>query len=99
VLILPKSCELNFAPSRSLIDNAEGIACWFIDTGYNGESFFVRHAYFLVHDPYSALKTTLKLAPISATDFGENIASRIGRRSDTTASAEVLRFVVTAFMI
>jgi adenine-specific DNA-methyltransferase len=27
-------------------DGADGIACWFIDTDYNGESFFVRHAYF-----------------------------------------------------
>lgn len=40
---------------------ADGIACWFIDTNYNEESFFVRHAYFLgANDPYSALKTTLK---------------------------------------
>ncbi len=39
----------------------EGIACWFVDTDYNEESFFVRHAYFLgQNDPYSALKTTLK---------------------------------------
>ena len=28
-------------------DGADGIACWFIDTDYNEESFFVRHAYFL----------------------------------------------------
>jgi adenine-specific DNA-methyltransferase len=42
-------------------DGPEGIACWFIDTDYNGESFFVRHAYFLgASDPYKALKTTLK---------------------------------------
>ncbi len=42
-------------------DNADGIACWFIDTDYNEESFFVRHAYFLgADDPYKALKTTLK---------------------------------------
>jgi adenine-specific DNA-methyltransferase len=42
-------------------DNADGIACWFIDADYNEESFFVRHAYFLgANDPYSALKTTLK---------------------------------------
>jgi len=39
----------------------DDIACWFIDTNYNGESFFVRHAYFLgANDPYNALKTTLK---------------------------------------
>lgn len=42
-------------------DGAEGIACWFIDTDYNEESFFVRHAYFLgAKDPYKALRTTLK---------------------------------------
>ena len=42
-------------------DDTDGIACWFIDTDYNEESFFVRHAYFLgVNDPYKALKTTLK---------------------------------------
>ncbi|HVT18029.1 MAG TPA: DNA methyltransferase [Thermoanaerobaculia bacterium] len=42
-------------------DDADGIACWFVDTDYNEESFFVRHAYFLgANDPYKALKTTLK---------------------------------------
>jgi len=40
---------------------ADGIACWFVDSNYNEESFFVRQAYFLgANDPYSALKTTLK---------------------------------------
>src|ERR1022692_2281346 len=42
-------------------DGADGIACWFVDTDYNEESFFVRHAYFLgANEPYKALKTTLK---------------------------------------
>ena len=42
-------------------DSTDGIACWFIDTDYNSESFFVRHAYFLgANDPYKSLKTTLK---------------------------------------
>ena len=42
-------------------DGAEGIACWFIDTDYNEESFFVRHAYFLgANDPYQSLRITLK---------------------------------------
>ncbi len=42
-------------------DGADGIACWFIDTDYNEESFFVRHAYFLgANDPYKSLKKTLK---------------------------------------
>ncbi len=41
--------------------NPDEIACWFIDTDYNEESFFVRHAYFLgASDPYKSLKTTLK---------------------------------------
>ena len=39
----------------------DGIACWFVDTDYNQESFFVRQAYFLgASDPYKSLKTTLK---------------------------------------
>jgi adenine-specific DNA-methyltransferase len=52
-----------FHPSTGEVrsDGPEGIACWFIDTDYNEESFFVRHAYFLgANDPYGALKTTLK---------------------------------------
>ena len=52
-----------FDPSSGEVrsDDPSGIACWFIDTDYNGESFFVRHAYFLgANDPYRALKTTLK---------------------------------------
>ncbi len=41
--------------------DVEGIAAWFIDTAYNEESFFVRHAYFLgANDPYKQLKNTLK---------------------------------------
>jgi adenine-specific DNA-methyltransferase len=52
-----------FDPSTGEVrsDGADGIACWFIDTDYNEESFFVRHAYFLgASDPYKSLKTTLK---------------------------------------
>jgi adenine-specific DNA-methyltransferase len=52
-----------FHPSTGEVrsDGPDGIACWFIDTDYNEESFFVRHAYFLgANDPYDALKTTLK---------------------------------------
>ena len=42
-------------------NNTDGIACWFVDSDYNEESFFVRHAYFLgANDPYKALRTTLK---------------------------------------
>lgn len=42
-------------------EGTDGIALWMLDTDYNEESFFVRHAYFLgANDPYKALKTTLK---------------------------------------
>ncbi len=42
--------------------DTDAIACWFIDTDYNEESFFVRHAYFLgASDPYKSLKTTLNV--------------------------------------
>jgi len=41
--------------------STDDIACWFIDTDYNGESFFVRHAYFTGADqPYDKLKRALK---------------------------------------
>ena len=42
-------------------NDTNGIAAWFIDTDYNEESFFVRHAYFLgANDPYKNLKTALQ---------------------------------------
>jgi len=41
--------------------STDDIACWFIDTDYNGECFFVRHAYFLgADDPYGKLKRALR---------------------------------------
>ena len=55
----PTARRLRTGEVRS--DGPEGIACWFIDTDYNEEGFFVRHTYFLgAHDPYKALKITLK---------------------------------------
>ena len=42
-------------------NSTDDIACWFIDTNYNGESFFVRHAYFTGADnPYDKLKRALR---------------------------------------
>ena len=52
-----------FHPSTGDIrsDGPDDIACWFVDTDYNSESFFVRQAYFLgASDPYKSLKITLK---------------------------------------
>ncbi len=41
--------------------STDDIACWFIDTDYNEESFFVRHAYFSGADePYEKLKKALR---------------------------------------
>ncbi len=40
--------------------STDDIACWFVDTNYNGESFFVRHAYFTGDsDPYTQLRRAL----------------------------------------
>jgi adenine-specific DNA-methyltransferase len=42
-------------------NSTDDIACWFIDTSYNGESFFVRHAYFTgAGEPYERLKRALR---------------------------------------
>jgi adenine-specific DNA-methyltransferase len=42
-------------------NSTDDLACWFIDTNYNGESFFVRHAYFTGADePYEKLKRALR---------------------------------------
>ena len=69
-------------------DGAEGIACWFIDTDYNEESFFVRHAYFLgANDPYKALKTTLK-AEINEQAW-ETLHSDTSRPFDTPKSGRI----------
>jgi adenine-specific DNA-methyltransferase len=67
-----------FDPSTGEVrsDEPATIACWFIDSDYNGESFFVRQAYFLgQNDPYKSLKTSLK-AEIDA-DAWETLNSDI----------------------
>jgi len=41
--------------------STDDIACWFLDTAYDGESFFVRHAYFIgADDPYDKLRRALR---------------------------------------
>ena len=52
-------CDPTTGQIRS--DSTDDIACWFIDTDYNDESFFVRHAYFTgAGEPYDKLKRALK---------------------------------------
>jgi adenine-specific DNA-methyltransferase len=69
-------------------DGPDGIACWFIDTDYNEESFFVRHAYFLgANDPYKALKITLK-AEINQ-EAWDTLNSDISRPFDKPESGRI----------
>ena len=77
-------------------DGADGIACWFIDTDYNEESFFVRHAYFLgANDPYKALKTTLK-AEIDP-DAWASLHSDVSRPFDRPESGRIaVKVICTA---
>ena len=69
-------------------DGPDGIACWFIDTDYNDESFFVRQAYFLgANDPYKALRTTLR-AEIDA-DAWASLHSDTSRPFDRPESGRI----------
>ena len=52
-----------YDPTTGVIrsNTTDEIACWFIDTNYNGESFFVRHAYFTgAGEPYERLRKALR---------------------------------------
>ena len=69
-------------------DGAEGIACWFVDSDYDGESFFVRQAYFLgAGDPYKSLKTTLK-AEVDA-EAWETLNSDVSREFAKPAGGRI----------
>jgi adenine-specific DNA-methyltransferase len=79
-----------FDPAKGEVrsDEPDNIACWFIDTDYNEESFFVRHAYFLgAGDPYKSLKTTLK-AEIDQ-EAWESLKSDTSRPFDKPASGRI----------
>ena len=79
-----------FDPSSGEVrsDDTDGIACWFVDTDYNGESFFVRQAYFLgAQDPYRALKTTLK-AEIDA-DAWATLNSSVSRPFEAPSTGRI----------
>lgn len=72
---------------------AADIAVWFLDTDYDYESFFVRHAYFPgANDPYKALKTTLK-AEIDE-DAWESLKRTRSRPFERPASGRVAVKVV-----
>lgn len=76
--------------------DTKGIAAWFIDTDYNEESFFVRHAYFLgANDPYKSLKTALK-AEIDE-DAWATLYSDTSRPFERPASGRIAVKVINHF--
>ena len=79
-----------FHPQSGEIESGgpDTIAVWFIDSDYNEESFFVRHAYFLgAGDPYKSLKTTLK-AEIDAEAWA-SLNSDVSRPFDKPQSGRI----------
>jgi len=77
-------------------DSPSEIASWFIDTDYNGESFFVRHAYFCGGDrPYEKLQKTLK-AEIDP-EAWESLYSATSRPFPTPASGKIAVKVINHY--
>jgi adenine-specific DNA-methyltransferase len=79
-----------FKPHLGKVESSspDELACWFIDTDYNEESFFVRHAYFLgANDPYKSLKMTLK-AEINE-EAWESLHSDTSRPFDKPTSGRI----------
>jgi adenine-specific DNA-methyltransferase len=79
-----------FKPHLGRVEQSspDELACWFIDTDYNEESFFVRHAYFLgANDPYKSLKITLK-AEIDE-DAWDTLHSDTSRPFDRPSSGRI----------
>jgi adenine-specific DNA-methyltransferase len=76
--------------------STDDIACWFIDTDYNGESFFVRHAYFCGADePYEKLKKALK-ADVDETAWS-SIYSTKSRPFDTPKTGKIAVKVINHY--
>ena len=72
-----------YDPTTGQIRSAstDDIACWFIDSNYSSESFFVRHAYFTgTEEPYDKLKRTLR-AEIDETTWS-SLYSTVSRPFD-----------------
>jgi adenine-specific DNA-methyltransferase len=76
--------------------DTKGIAAWFIDTDYDEESFFVRHAYFLgANNPYKSLKTALQ-AEIDE-DAWATLYSDTSRPFDRPAGGRIAVKVINHF--
>ena len=76
--------------------STDDIACWFIDTAYNGESFFVRHAYFTGADePYEKLKRALR-ADIDEAAWA-SLYSTVSRPFDRPESGKIAVKVINHY--
>jgi len=77
-------------------DDISRIALWMVDTDYNGESFFVRHCYFLGgNDPLKRLKTALK-AEIDEAAW-ETLYSTRSRPFDTPSTGRIAVKVINDY--
>jgi len=77
-------------------DSTDDIACWFIDTDYNGESFFVRHAYFTgAEEPYEKLKRALR-AEIDETAWSA-LYSTVSRPFDVPKTGKIAIKVINHY--
>ena len=80
--------------SRS--NTTDEIACWFIDTDYNEESFFVRHAYFPGgQEPYDKLKRVLR-AEIDEAAWG-SLYSTTSRPFDAPSTGKIAVKVINHY--
>jgi len=87
-----------YDPTTGQIRSAstDDIACWFIDTDYNGESFFVRHAYFTGADePYDKLKRVLR-AEIDEAAWS-SLYRTVSRPFDKPASGKIAVKVINHY--
>lgn len=76
--------------------STDDIACWFIDTAYNDESFFVRHAYFTGADePYEKLKRALR-AEIDEAAWS-SLYSTVSRPFDKPESGKIAVKVINHY--
>jgi len=87
-----------YDPTTGQIRNSstDDIACWFIDTDYNEESFFVRHAYFCGADePYEKLQRALK-AEIDEAAWS-SLYSTISRPFDSPKTGKIAIKVINHY--
>ena len=87
-----------YDPTTGQIRSAstDDIACWFIDTDYNGESFFVRHAYFTGADElYDKLKRALR-AQIDEAAWS-SLYRTVSRPFDTSDSGKIAVKVINHY--